>query len=138
MDCDDPDFKAFESNLRATIQGKESGKSVQFLPEHIRPSLGQLSSKENAQHESHKGTSSHGQSDFDDLPHDHETFTEWKFKGYLYFAAACWPADKIYEYTVQVEVEEQYLPAVPAPIHSMEIFNNLAAENNRELLKLHN
>ena len=104
MDCDDPDFKAFESNLRATIQGKESGKSVQFLPEHIRPSLGQLSSKENAQHESHKGTSSHGQSDFDDLPHDHETFTEWKFKGYLYFAAACWPADKIYEYTVQAEV----------------------------------
>ena len=33
-------------------------------------------------------------------------------------------------------VEEEYLPTVPVPVHSMDIFYNSAAEPDRELLKL--
>ena len=37
-------------------------------------------------------------------------------------------AGKTYEYAVRTVVEEQYLPTVPVPVHSMESFYNSAAE----------
>ena len=42
MNCDDPYFEAFESNLRAKIRARVSGKTaalVQSLPERIRHSI---------------------------------------------------------------------------------------------------
>ena len=75
-------------------------------------------------------------SDLDYLPDDHETSSEWKLKGHIYFAFRCWPAGKTCEDTVQAAVEQQYLSPAPVPAHRMEIFYNLAAESARESLKL--
>ena len=61
--------------------------------------------------------------------------TEWKFEGYLYFAAARRSAGKIYGYAVRAALEERYLPAVPVPVHRMEIVYISAAEPDRALLK---
>ena len=58
------------------------------------------------------------------LQDDHETSTEWQFKGHIYFEAGRWPAGKTYDNAGEA-VEEQFLPTVPVPVHSMEIFNNL-------------
>ena len=91
-------------------------------------------SKDNAQRQLPCGTSS--QLDSEDLPDGNETSSEWKFKGHIYFEAGRWPAGKTYEDAVLAAVEEQYLPTVPVPLHRMEIFYNLAAEAERELLKL--
>ena len=58
----------------------------------------------------------------------------------LVLPTASGPERKTYEYTVLglllAEVEEQYLPAVPLPVHHMQFFNNSAAELDRELLRL--
>ena len=70
---------------------------------------------------------------------DHETSTAWPFERYLYFEAGRWPAGKIYEMQIRAALEameEQYLLTVPVPVHRMEIFYSLAAEPDRELLKL--
>ena len=75
-------------------------------------------------------------SDLDYLPDDHETSSEWKLKGHIYFAFRCWPAGKTCEDAVQAAVEQQYLSPAPVPAHRMEIFYNLAAESARESLKL--
>ena len=61
-----------------------------------------------------------------------------KFEGHLYFqVAACrWSAGKTCEDAVRAAVEEHYLPTVPVPVNRMEMFYKLAAESDRELLKL--
>ena len=46
-------------------------------------------------------------------------------EGHIYFAAGSWPAGKTCEDTVWAVVEEQYLPTVPVPVHSMESFYSL-------------
>ena len=45
-----------------------------------------ISSKDSSYWEYSFGISSYGQSNLDDLPHDHETSSEWKFEGHLYSA----------------------------------------------------
>ena len=67
-----------------------------------------------------------------------ETLTEWQFEGHMYFEAGHLPAGQTYEDAVRaaVDSEEQYLPTFPVPVHRMEFFDNLAAEPDRELLKL--
>ena len=93
-----------------------------------------VSSKDSARRDSPCGTSS--QSDSEDLPDDHETSSEWKFEGHIYFEAGCWLAGKTYEDAVRAAVEEHYLPTVPVPVHRMGNFYNLEAEPDKELLKL--
>ena len=66
----------------------------------------------------------------------HETSSECKFEGHIYFKAGSWPTGKTYEDAVQAAVKEQCSSTAPVPVHSMEIFYNLAAEPDRELLKL--
>ena len=67
---------------------------------------------------------------------DLETSREWKFKGHSYFAAGLLSARETFEDEVLAAVEEQYLPAIPVPVHHMEMFYNTAAEPDRALLKL--
>ena len=100
-------------------------------------SIGVLS-KDNARRESHCCTSSHCQSDSGDLPDDHETSSEWKFEGHIYFAAGRWPTGKTYDDGVRAAMEEQYLPIVPVSVYCMEKFqvNKSAAEPDTELLEL--
>ena len=140
MECDDPDLQAFKSNLRRILRERESGKTAALVsnlcPNVSDPQSIGVSSKDNARHESHCGTSS--QSDSEDLPDDHETSSEWKFEGHMYFDAGPgrWPAGKAYEDAVRAAVKEQYLPSVPVPVRRMELFHNSAAEPDTELLKL--
>ena len=94
MDGDDPD--SFESNLGRILRARELGKTAalmsNLIPKASAPQLVGVSSKDNTQCETHCCTSSHCQSDSEDWPDDHETSTEWKCEGYLYFATARWPA----------------------------------------------
>ena len=113
MDSDDSDLQAFESNLHAVIWVCELCKIAALVSKLCQnasdPQLVHILRKENAQHKSRCGTSSHGQSDPDNLTDGHETSTEWKFEGYLYFLAARWPAGKAYAYAFWAEVGEQYI-----------------------------
>ena len=106
MDSDDPDLEAFKSNLCRILGERELGKAAALVSDLCQKasdlqSIG-VSSKDNAQRESPCGTSS--QSDSEDLPKDHETSSEWKFEGHIYFEAGRWPAGKTYEDTVWVAV----------------------------------
>ena len=140
MDSDDPDLEAFKkkSNLCRILRERGLGKAAalksNLCPNSSDPQSIGISSKDNARRESPCCTSS--QSDSEDLPEDHETSSEWKFEGHIYFEAGRWPAGKTYEDAVRAALEEQYLPTVPVPVHRMEIFYNSAAEPDRELLKL--
>ena len=141
MDSDDPDLQAFESNLRRILREREIGKAAalksNLCPNASDPQSIGVSSKDSARRDSPCGTSS--QSDSEDLPDDHETSSEWKFEGHIYFEAGRWPAGKTYEDAVRAAVEEQYLPTVPVTVHRMEFFYNSAAEPDcpdKELLKL--
>ena len=141
MDSDDPDLEAFKSNLCRILGERELGKAAALVsnlcPNASDPQSIGISSKDNARRESPCCTSS--QSDSEDLPEDHETSSEWKFEGHIYFEAGRWPAGKTYEDAVRAAVEEQYLPTVPVTVHRMEFFYNSAAEPDcpdKELLKL--
>ena len=78
MDGSDSDLPAFESNLFAIIQAIESGKTAALASNLCQEaselqSVG-ISSKDNAQRESHCSTPSHCQicqSDSDDSLYDH-------------------------------------------------------------------
>ena len=129
------DLEAFESNLFRILLARELRKTAALVsnlcPNTSDPQLVCI----------HCDTSSHCQSDSDDLQDDHKASTEWQFEEHLYFAAGCWPAGKkIYDDAVcsrvWAAVKEQYLPTVPVPVHHMEIFYNAAAEPDRALLKL--
>ena len=117
-------LEAFESYLRRTLQARELGKAAALVshlcPNAWDPQLVSVSSKENAQCESHCCTSSRGKSNgnSDDLPDDHEISTEWHFEGHLYFATGHWPAGKTFKDAVRAAVEEQYQPT-PVSVHSM-------------------
>ena len=71
---------------------RELGKTAEFVsnlcPNAQNPQLVGVLSKDDAQGESHRGTSSHAQSDSDNSLDDHETSPERKFEGHLYFATA--------------------------------------------------
>ena len=96
----------------------------------------------NAQRESHCCTSSHGQSNSDNLPDDHETSSEWRFKGHMYFASGRWPLQWPEGKLMKTQFRQLWrsstndLRTVPVPVHRLESFYNSAAEANRELLKL--
>ena len=115
MDSDDPDLEAFKSNLCLILRERELGKAAALVsnlcPNTSDPQSIGVSSKDSARRDSPCGTSS--QSDSEDLPDDHETSSEWKFEGHIYFEAGRWPAGKTYEDAVRAAVEEQYLPTVP-------------------------
>ena len=104
----------FESNLSRILRAGELGKTAALVsnlfPNASDPQSACVSSKDNAQHESHCCTSSHCQADSDDLPDDHKISTEWQWQleGYLYFEGGRWPAGKTYEDAVRAAVEEQY------------------------------
>ena len=126
MDSNDPDLEAFESNLRRILLERELGKAAALVPNLCPyasdPQSISVSSKDNFRRESPCGTSS--QLDLEVLPDDQETSSEWKFEGHIYFSAGLWSSGKTYEDAVQEAVEEQYLPTVPVPVHSMEFFYN--------------
>ena len=127
MDCDDPDLQPFESNPCRILLERELSQAAALvsylcLNASDTQSIG-VSSKDNARREAPCGTSF--QSDSEDLRDDHETSSEWKFEGHIYFEAGRWSAEKTYEDAVQAAVEEQYLPTVPVPVHLMESFTIL-------------
>ena len=133
MDRDDPDLEAFKSNLCLILRERELGTAASLVsnlcPNTSDPQSIGISSKDIARRDFPCGTSS--QSDSEDLPDDHETSSEWKFEGHIYFEAGRWPAGKTYEDAVRAALEEQYLPTVPVPVHRMEIFYKSAAEPDR-------
>ena len=81
-------------------------------------------------------TSFHCQSYSDDLPDDHETSSELKIEGHIYFAVGHLSAGEPYEDAFRAAVEEQFSPTVPVLAHCMETFYNSAVEPDRALLKL--
>ena len=122
MDFDETDLEFFESNLRAIIQAGELGKHgalVSILrPNTSDPQLGKAID-DDAQQESQCGAPS----DFDNEQDDLQASTEWRFKGYLYFATTQWTvtAGETYEDAVWAAFEEQYLPTVPVPVQHVAI-----------------
>ena len=95
------------------------------------PSIGVLS-KDNVQRDSLSATSSRR------LSYSDAGFSRWSWKicrmkvRRTSLLCTCrWSVGEAYEDAVWAAVEEHYLPTVPVPVH-----HNLAAEPDRELLKL--
>ena len=109
MDGNDPDLEAFESNHLAIIWAREWVKTAALVSTLCQ----------NASDPQSVGISSRD---------DHDTSTEWKIEHISTLLQAAGLQGKL--------IEEQYLPTVPVPVHSMECVYNLAAEPDREWLKL--
>ena len=93
MDSDDPDLKAFKSNLCRIFGERELGKAAasvsNLCPNASDSQLIGVSSKDNARRRCPCGTSS--QQDLEELQEDHKTSSEWKFEGHIYFEDGRWP-----------------------------------------------